>query len=63
MKKITPSDLRREAQAMIVDGSMPSLEAVLKAVADAREKYADQIKLTRVGRLRRPPQASNIVGR
>jgi hypothetical protein len=42
MKKIKPSDLRREAQAMILDGSMPSLETLLQA--DAREKYAQQIK-------------------
>ena len=47
MKKIKPSDLRREAEAMIRDGSMPSLETVLQAVADAREKYAEQLKLTK----------------
>jgi uncharacterized linocin/CFP29 family protein len=47
MKKIKPSDLRREAQAMILDGSMPSLETLLEAVADAREKYAKQIRASR----------------
>lgn len=47
MKKIKPSDLRREAEAMIRDGSMPSLETVLQAVADAREKYAEHVKATR----------------
>jgi vacuolar-type H+-ATPase subunit H len=47
MKKITPSDLRREAQAMIRDGSMPSLETLLQAVAEAREKYTQQIKASR----------------
>jgi len=47
MKKIKPSDLRREAQTMIRDGSMPSLETLLQAVADAREKYAEQIRATR----------------
>lgn len=38
MKKIKPSDLRREAEAMIRDGSMPCLEALLEAAACAREK-------------------------
>jgi hypothetical protein len=45
--KIEPSDLRKQAQAMIRDGSMPSLDTVLQAVADAREKYAKQIKESR----------------
>ncbi len=47
MKKIKPSDLRRQAQAMIRDASMPSLEVLLQAVADALEKYAQQIKASR----------------
>jgi hypothetical protein len=47
MKKIKPSDLRREAAAMIRDGSMPSVDTGLQAVADAREKYADEIKASR----------------
>jgi hypothetical protein len=45
--KIKPSDLRLQAAAMIRDGSMPPLEAVLKAVADARKKYSGEIKATR----------------
>jgi hypothetical protein len=45
--KIKPSDLRRQAAAMIRDGSMPPLETVLKAVADAREKYSAEIKGSR----------------
>jgi len=45
--KIKPSDLRRQAAAMIRDGSMPSLDAVLQAVADAREKYSAEIKGSR----------------
>jgi hypothetical protein len=32
---------------MIRAGSMPSLETVLQAVANAREKYAQQIKASR----------------
>jgi len=46
MKQITPSDLRKQAQAMIRDGTMPSLESLLQAIADVREKYAEQ--LTRI---------------
>ena len=34
--KITPSDLRRQAEAMIAAGTMPSLETVLKAMAEVR---------------------------
>jgi len=47
MKKIKPSDLRREAQAMLRENTMPSLEAVLEAVPGPREKYAKQIKAIR----------------
>jgi hypothetical protein len=32
---------------MIRDGSMPSLETLLEAIAEAREKYAQQIKASR----------------
>jgi hypothetical protein len=46
-KKITPSDLRDEAERLIAAGKMPPLEEVLKHVADAREKYAPQIKSSR----------------
>jgi hypothetical protein len=47
MKKIKPSDLRREAAAMVRDGSMPSLDAVLQAVAEAREEYSVEIRDSR----------------
>jgi len=57
MKKIKPSDLRREAQAMIRDGSMPSLETLLQAVADVREKYARQIRASRTPIKKRCPSA------
>ena len=46
-RKIRRSDLRRQAQAMIRDGSMPTLETLLQAVAGVREKYAQQIKASR----------------
>jgi hypothetical protein len=32
---------------MIRDGTMPSLETLLQAIADVREKYADDIKASR----------------
>ena len=48
-KKKSVDDLRREAAALVAEGKMPSLEAVLKAVAESREKYADKIKAARTG--------------
>jgi hypothetical protein len=60
MKKIKPSDLRRQAAAMIRDGTMPSLEAVLQAVADVREKYADEIKASRNRRGKREQLLANV---
>jgi hypothetical protein len=70
-KKIKPSDLRREAAAMIRDGSMPSLDSVLQAVADVREKYSDQIRASRKQRsiiedipktrTRKLPEISSVV--
>jgi hypothetical protein len=56
MKRIKPSDLRREAQRLIETGHMPSLEDLLTAIASARAKYVPQIKAARVeaqGRRRR----------
>ncbi len=41
--KITASDLRRQAEAMIAAGTMPSLETVLKAVAESRAEYRGAI--------------------
>jgi hypothetical protein len=43
-RKIKPSDLRRVAAAMVADGSMPSLETLLEAIAPTRQKYAEQLK-------------------
>jgi hypothetical protein len=42
-KKISPSDLRRQAEAMIAAGTMPSLETVLKAIAEVRTEYVPLI--------------------
>jgi len=35
------------SEAMIREGTMPSLETLLQAVADARQKYAELIKASR----------------
>jgi len=45
--KITPSDLEAHAQVLIEMGLMPSLEAVLAAVAETREKYKPKIEAAR----------------
>ncbi len=41
--KIKPSDLAAQAQELHAAGKMPSLDEVLAAVAESREKYADKI--------------------
>jgi hypothetical protein len=38
-KKITPSDLRAEAQRLVAAGKMPKLEDLLQSVAETRSKY------------------------
>jgi hypothetical protein len=65
--KIKPSDLRKQAQAMIRDGSMPSLETLLQAVADTREKYSGEINDPVLSELSRlgiatpiPPKSVNL---
>lgn len=45
--KIGPSDLRAEAERMLRDGTMPSLNDVLSAVAGSRRQFADKIKKAR----------------
>jgi hypothetical protein len=47
-KLIKPSDLRAEAQRLISTGRMPSLEALLGAVADVRQKYQPLIVQARI---------------
>jgi len=46
-KLIRPSDLRRQAEDLVRKGKMPSLEAVLEAVAKAREKFSRLIRQAR----------------
>jgi hypothetical protein len=42
-KKIKSSDLRKQADELIRSGKMPSLDTVLQAVAETREKYQPKI--------------------
>jgi hypothetical protein len=49
-KKITPSDLRNQAQQLLDSGRMPSLEEVLKAVSETRRKYRPMILAARKGK-------------
>jgi hypothetical protein len=44
-KKITPSDLRAQAQQLIGSGRMPSLDNLLNAVAETRRKYVPKLWL------------------
>jgi hypothetical protein len=46
-KKIKPSDLDLEAQRLIDDGKMPTLETLLAVIADVRQNYREKILLAR----------------
>lgn len=41
------SDLKKQAEEMVKNGTMPSLEDVLNAVHKSRKQYASQIKAAR----------------
>ncbi len=56
MEKITPTDLRDQAEQLVRDGKMPTLEQLLAAVAETREKYTAKILEARHVRHRRCPQ-------
>lgn len=43
-KLISPSDLRREAQRLIAEGKMPTLEKVLRAFAEARQEFGPALE-------------------
>lgn len=45
--KLTFADLQAEAERLIESGEMPSLEDLLSAVAEAREKYRPKILAAR----------------
>jgi hypothetical protein len=42
-KKVGPSDFAAEVEKLRAAGKLPSLEEVLDAVADARQKFAPKI--------------------
>jgi hypothetical protein len=48
--KFGPSDFQREVERLQHEGKMPSLEALLNAVASARAEYRDKILAARHGR-------------
>jgi hypothetical protein len=43
MDKVTPSNLREEAQRLIAAGKMPKLEDLLESIASTRKKFVPQI--------------------
>jgi hypothetical protein len=52
--KITPSDLQRQAEELIASGKMPTLEALLAAIAETRAEFLPLIAAARRERSRRP---------
>ena len=46
-KKITPSDLRKQAQRLIESCQMPTFNELLQAVIETRRKYVTQILAAR----------------
>ncbi len=46
-KLISPSDLRADAQQLLEEGKMPSLDQLLAAVASVRQKYGPKLKAAR----------------
>jgi hypothetical protein len=48
--KLGPSEFQKEIQKLQSEGRMPTLEAVLDAVASARTEYRDKILAARRGK-------------
>jgi len=48
--KMGPTEMRAEIIRLHREGKMPSLEAVLEAVADARAEYREKILAARRGK-------------
>jgi len=46
-RKIKPSELEAEAHRLIREGQMPTLDELLTAIAELREKYAPLIVAAR----------------
>ena len=49
--KVGPTDFRKEVEKLQREGRMPTLEAVLEAVASARTEYRDKILAARNRRI------------
>jgi hypothetical protein len=49
-KKVGPTQFRAEVERLKAEGRMPSLEAVLQAVAETRAEYRDKILAARRGK-------------
>jgi vacuolar-type H+-ATPase subunit H len=47
MKILKNAEWREEAERMVRDGAMPSLEELSQAVAEARERYQETILASR----------------
>jgi hypothetical protein len=47
-RKRTTADLKREAEAMVAAGTMPTFEEVLRAVAEAKLVYKAKAKFERL---------------
>lgn len=45
--KVGPSDFQKEVEKLQREGRMPTLEALLEAVASARAEYRDKILAAR----------------
>ncbi len=48
--KVGPSDFQKEVQRLQAEGRMPSLEAVLQAVAETRAEYRERMLAARRGK-------------
>jgi hypothetical protein len=47
-KTRTVADLKREADEMVANGEMPSLEDFLRAVAEVRKEYQAKLRFERL---------------
>ncbi len=55
-RELTESDLRRQAEAMIAAGTMPSLETVLQVVSEVHAKYKPLILEARLRKKQCPKE-------
>lgn len=62
-KKISPSDLRTQAQSLIAAGKMPKLEELLGAVASTREKYKGPLEAAKKENLKQSSGLKDLSGK